>query len=120
MDHEIFGVVELLKKARQAKSDCGLALADARAQVERQKSIALAEAYQSGQVDGKNAETRKVQEADLLSDCASVREAELLERQIESKHVAARIEREYQSDCFRAMLVLLTPHAETLTTEVAG
>jgi len=105
--HPIFDVIELLKKARQAEAECAQALADARADVERRKSIALAEAYQSGQIDGRNAETRKVQEAQLLETSTPVHEAELLERQLETKHVAARIEREYQEDRYRALLALV-------------
>ena len=106
-DHAIFEVIELLRTARKAEAECILALADQRAHVERMKSIAIAEAYQSGLVDGKNAETRKVQEIKFLSDLPALREAELLERQIESKHVAARIEREYQDDRYRALLALV-------------
>lgn len=116
-DHAIFEVIELLRTARKVESDCAQALADARADVERRKSIALAEAYQSGQIDGKNAETRKVQEAQLLETSTPVHEAELLSRQLETKHVAARIEMQYQGDRLRAMLALLQPHAEILTTE---
>jgi hypothetical protein len=107
MTNEIFSVIDLLKAARQSESECGLALADARADVERRKAIALAEAYQSGQIDGKNAETRKVQEAQLLETSQPVHAAALLERQLETKHTAARIEREYQADRYRAMLALL-------------
>lgn len=107
-DHPIFDCVELLRTARKAEADCALALADARASVERTKAIALAEGYQSGQVDGKNAETRKVQEAQLLDGSQPVREAETLERQLETKHTAARIERSYQDDRYRAMLTLMT------------
>lgn len=105
-DHPIFEVIELLRTARKSEADCAQALADARADVERRKSIALAEAYQSGQIDGKNAETRKVQEAQLLEASTDVHAAELLSRQLDTKHTAARIECEYQHDRFRAMLVL--------------
>lgn len=116
-DNPIFLTIELLRTARQAEADCAEALANARADVERQKAIALAEAYQSGQIDGKNAETRKVQEAQLLETSQPVHAAALLERQLETKHTAARIEREYQHDRYRAMLALMQTHAETLTQE---
>jgi len=103
----ILEVVELLKKARQAEADCGMALADARAELERRKSIAVAEAWQSGQVDGKNEQARKAQEAQAVEASTPVHEAQLLERQLETKHVAARIERQYQEDRYRALLALV-------------
>lgn len=115
-DHPIYSVIDLLRKARASESECELALADARANVERRKSIALAEAYQSGQVDGKNAETRKVQEAQLLEESTAIHEAELLARQLETKHTAARIDRQYQEDRYRAMLALVK--AEAVPTAV--
>lgn len=118
--HEIFSVIEKLKAARQAESDCELALADARAATERRKSITLATGYQSGAIAGKNQDERKTQEAQLLEASQPVHEAELLCRQLESKHTAARIEREYEHDRYRAMLALMQPHAETLTVEAAA
>lgn len=114
---DILSVVELLKKARQAEADCSMALADARADLERRKSIAVAEAYKSGDIDGKNEQTRKAQEAQAIEASAPVHEAELLGRQLESKHVAARIERQYQEDRLRAMLALMQPQAQVLTSE---
>lgn len=99
-------VIELLKKARQAEADCSLELADAEAFTERVRNVALAEAYQHGQIDGKNAETRKIQEAQFLIDQLAIREAMVKEREIRSKHVAARIDREYQSDRLAALLAL--------------
>lgn len=111
----ILEVVELLKLARADEAGYVMALADAQAEVEKQNAIAVAEAYQSGQIDGKNAEARKVQEIQLLSGSAAVHTAKATARYAETKLVAARIEREYQADRYRAMLALMQPHAVELS-----
>jgi len=106
-NHAIFDVIEQLRTARKAESECGLALADVKAALERCKAIAISEAYQAGKVDGKNEGTRKAQEADVLLGATVVHEAEVLVRQLESKHVAARIEMQYQAERYAATLALI-------------
>jgi hypothetical protein len=110
MDEKIlFEAIEQLRIARQDESDYGLALADAEAHVGRVRAIFLAGCYESGRIDGKNEQQRKLQETDLLAQSEIVRNSEADLRMATSKHVVARIEREYRQDRYRAMLALMGP-----------
>lgn len=111
MDHPILETVEQLRAARQAEQMAIESAADARALLERAKAILLAEAYQGGQIDGKNEQARKVQEAELLAGAEAVRRAEAELRLAESKHASDRIERQYREDRYHALLCLLNRQA---------
>jgi len=112
MDHPIFDVIELLKKARQAEAEYALALADARAFTEHVRSICLAEAYQHGQIDGKNEQARKIQEVQFLVGQEELHKAESKQRELSTKHVAAEIEMQHQGDRLRAMLAPMQTSGE--------
>ena len=108
MDEQtLFAAIEQLRNARQAESDCALVLADAEASLGRVRAIFLAGCYESGKVDGKNEAQRKLQEVDLLAQSEVVKNSEGDLRLATSKHMVARIEREYRSDRYRAMLALM-------------
>jgi hypothetical protein len=106
-DHPILSVVEELKKARIAEEASAEVLATGKAELERIRAIALAEAYQTGQIDGKNAETRHVQEIQLLTQSETVKTAEATLRMAETKHAALRIDRQYQEELYHAHRALL-------------
>jgi len=103
----LFEAVEQLRAARQVEADCALVLADAEANLGRIRAIFLAGCYESGKIDGKNEAQRKLQEVDLLAQSEIVRNSEADLRLATSKHVVARIEREYRGDRYRAMLALM-------------
>lgn len=52
-----------------------IALAEAKAVVDAEEARVLAEATASGAIDGKNAETRKIQTADVLANSATYQNA---------------------------------------------
>ncbi len=106
-DHPILETVERLRAARKLEQEALYAAADARALLEHARVIVLADGYTGGQIDGKNAEARKIQEAQLLAASEVVRKAEADYRLAESKHDADRIERQYHEDRFNALRVLL-------------
>lgn len=106
-DHPILESVEQLHLARLSENTAAEALATARAQLERMKAIRLATAYQSGVIDGKNEQSRKAQEAEILATFEPVQKAEADLRLAESKHAADRIEREYREDRYHAFRALL-------------
>lgn len=112
-DHPIYNVIELLKKARQAEAASAVALADARANVERAKDIAISEAYSLGQIAGTNAEKRRAEEAGIVAASTAIREAEVHARLLDSKHTADRIEVDYQKERYAAMLALTRVEADT-------
>jgi len=103
----LFEAVEELRNARQVESDCAMVLADAEASLGRIRAIFLAGCYESGKVDGKNEAQRKLQEVDLLAQSEIVKNSEADLRMATSKHVVAKIEREYRQDRYRAMLALM-------------
>ena len=105
----LFEAIEQLRAARQVESDCALVLADAEANLERVRAIFLASCYQAGKIDGKNEQQRKLQETDLLAASEVVGDSEIELRMLKSKHGAARIDRQYREDRYRAMLALMAP-----------
>jgi len=110
MDEQtLFAAIEQLRNARQAESDCALVLADAEASLGRIRAIFLAGCYESGKIDGKNEAQRKLQETDLLAQSEVVKNSEADLRLATSKHGAARIDRQYREDRYRAMLALMAP-----------
>ena len=108
MDEQtLFEAIEQLHAARQVESDCALVLADAEASLGRIRAIFLAGCYESGKIDGKNEAQRKLQETDLLAQSEVVKNPEADLGLATSKHGAARIERQYREDRYRAMLALM-------------
>jgi hypothetical protein len=108
----LFEAVEELRNARCIEADTALVLADAEANLARIRAIFLATCYESGKIDGKNEAQRKLQEIDLLAQSEVVKNSEADLRLATSKHVVAKIEREYRQDRYRAMLALMASASE--------
>lgn len=90
---DLKSIVEDYKEALLEELEAKTVAAKAESEVARIKDVVISEAYADGVIDGKNAETRKAQEAAELQACLAYAEAQA-QAEVASKHASrAEIDR---------------------------
>ena len=83
------------KTALLGEQESKFDVAEAQNNLEREKSLALSVALSDGQITGKNAETRKIQESNVLEQCERYRDTVAAALLAEKTSAYTTVERQY-------------------------